>query len=245
MGRSVTPFGRYYGLSWQNDFVDTPFLRSEIIHFRETGAQLRWNPDIWRTTVAITNGGFQKDTNSSKAFVGRIGVDLPRWSLGASVKSQDGIGSEGQKEFNGHYGFDWMFRISDTLIFCGEAIHDKYGIRRPGTSLDDITWGRSLYNRQLNNGLNQPINGNGYYFSLIGQQPRYDWSLSYGEYYPEAIGDLVHDTPVRRGIGQLGWHLTPAADFFASMIVENEIDGLVHQPRANGVGYLAGLQLRF
>ena len=37
MGRFVTPFGRYYGLSWQNDFVDTPFLRSEIIHFRETG----------------------------------------------------------------------------------------------------------------------------------------------------------------------------------------------------------------
>ena len=140
---------------------------------------------------------------------------MPRWSLGASVKSQDGIGSEGQKEFNGHYGFDWMFRISDTLIFCGEAIHDKYGIRRPGTSLDDITWGRSLYNRQLNNGLNQPINGNGYYFSLIGQQPRYDWSLSYGEYYPEAIGDLVHDTPVRRGIGQLGWHLCAGPQIFS------------------------------
>ncbi len=245
MGRFVSPFGRYYGLSWQNDFVDTPFLRSEIVHFRETGAQLRWNPEIWRSTIAITNGGFQKDTNSSKALIARIGVDLPRCSIGASIKTQDGIGSEGQKEFNNHLGIDGMVRLSESIILCGEAIHDEHGLRRPGTMLDEITWGRSLYNRQLNNGLNQPIEGSGYYVSLIGRQPRFDWSLSYGNYSHEIIGDLVHDTPVRRGIGQLAWHLTPTADCFTSVIVENSIEGLLHVPRAIGVGYLAGLQLRF
>ena len=245
MGRFVSPFGRYYGISWQNDFADTPFLRSEIVHFRETGAQLRWNPDIWRTTIAITNGGFQKDTNSSKALIARLGVDLPRWSVGASIKTHDGMGSEGQKEFNNYMGVDWMFRLTETVMLCGEAIHDEHGLRRPGTPLDDITWGRSLYNRQLNNGLNQPIRGTGYYVSLLGQQPRFDWSLSYGDYRPESIGDLVHDTPIRRGIGQIAWHLTPCADFISSVSIENNIEERQHQSRNRGLAYLAGLQLRF
>jgi hypothetical protein len=245
VGRFVTPFGRYHGMSWQNDFVDTPFLRSEIIGFRETGAQIRWTPGIWRMAAAITNGGSNKDTNSSKAFVSRIGADLQNWSFGASLKSQDGVGSEGQKQFNDHIGIDWMIRLSDRLVVFGEVIHDKHGLRRPGTSLDEINWGRSLYNRQLNNGLDRPIEGNGAYISLIGQQPRFDWSLGYGEYRADRLGDLIHDTPVRQGMGQVAWHLSPAADFFSSVLIENTVNGTAHRPRSEGILYLAGLQMRF
>ncbi len=141
LGRFVTPFGRYYGFSALNDFFDTPFVRRDVILFRETGAQLRWNPGIWRSTVAITNGGPHRDTNSSKALIARLGFDLPVASLGASIKTQDGIGSEGQKEFNNHVGVDWMYRFSPAIFLAGEVVYDEYGLRRPGTPLDDIDWG--------------------------------------------------------------------------------------------------------
>lgn len=245
LGRFVTPFGRYYGVSWQNDFADSPFLRSESIQFRETGVQVRWNPGNFRSTLALTNGGPDKDANSSKAVIARIGGDWMRGSIGASIKAQDGIGSEGQKEFNGHVGMDWMFRLTDSLILSGEIVHDEYGIRRPGLDLDSITWGRSLYNRQLNRGLNNPIFGLGYYVALMGQRPKLDWSLSYGEFTPDVIGDPIHDLPVRRFVGHVAWHLHPNVDWMTNVLMENELPATAHQPRALGTSYWSGVQVRF
>ena len=245
LGRFVTPFGRYYGFSTLNNFFDIPFLRREAVLPRETGALFRWSPGIWRTTLALTNGGPQQDTNSSKALVARLGVELQRLSFGGSVKQQDGISSEGQKEFKNHIGVDGMIRITPDILLSAEVIRDEYGLRRPGFLLDNINWGRSLYNRQLNNGLNWPLRGWGYYVNLAGRHTRLDWSLEYGEFFPDPVGDLTHDTPIQRGIGQIYWHLSPLADVFGSVVIENAIEGFEHVPRSKGVAYAGGFQVRF
>ncbi len=245
LGRFVTPFGRFYGFSSQNGFFGTPFIRSEAIGFRETGAQLRWNPQSFRTVLAITNGGPHTDGNSSKAVIARVGVDGERSSVGSSVKWQDGNGSEGQKEFNNHVGVDWMFRVTPSMLISGEVIYDEYGLRRPGVTLDEIDWGRSLYNRQINKGLYQPFSGWGYYANVVGNRPRFDWSIGYGQYVPDPAGDPIHDAPIHRGTGQIIWHLSPFAELISGVVIENSIDSVIHEPRAKGVGYLAGLQARF
>src|SRR6185503_13415125 len=108
LGRFVTPFGRFYFPNYRDNFDDSPFIRSEAIRFRETGLLVQWDPGIWNLAAAITNGGFEQDTNSSKALVARVGIDAEWAAVGASVKAQDGIGSETQKTFNSHAGVDAM-----------------------------------------------------------------------------------------------------------------------------------------
>lgn len=43
-GRFVTPFGRFYYPQYTNNFSDGPFIRSEAIYNRETGALVQWDP---------------------------------------------------------------------------------------------------------------------------------------------------------------------------------------------------------
>ncbi|MGI9516779.1 MAG: hypothetical protein ACR2NP_07040 [Pirellulaceae bacterium] len=246
IGRFTTPFGRFYGLSARNQFVDVPFIRSEAILFRETGAQLRWDPGPLRCAVALTNGGPQQDTNSSKALVARVGMDLSRTSFGASVKWHDGIGSESQKEYKSHVGVDFMARIRPQLMFSTEVIYDEYGLRRPGFDLDDIFWGRSIYNRQLNKGLRQPLTGWGYYANLIGSHPRFDWQLSIGQFLPsDVLGDPIHDQITTRGIGQVFWHCNELLDFYATGLIENSVDNAQNGQRRESWMLASGLQIRF
>ncbi len=246
IGRFVSPFGRYYGLSAQNQFMDVPFIRSEAILFRETGAQLRWDPGPLRCAVALTNGGPWKDTNSSKALVARVGLDLPRTSFGGSVKWHDGIGSEIQKEYKSHVGVDFMLRINERLMFSSEVIYDEYGLRRPGIALDDIDWGRSIYNRQLNKGILQPLTGWGYYANLIGNCPRFDWMISIGQFLPsDTLGDPIHDQITTRGLGQIYWHLNDVLDLYASGLIENPVDNAQNGQRRETWMLASGLQIRF
>src|SRR6476659_5535933 len=100
IGRFVTPFGRFYSPNFRNNFDDSPFIRSESILFRETGAMLQWDPDPFVFNAALTNGNFLQDTNSSKALIARAGIEQPWYAFGTSVKWQDGNGSETQKVFN-------------------------------------------------------------------------------------------------------------------------------------------------
>ena len=183
VGQFVTPFGRFEAPVFLNSRKDAPFIRTEAVLFRETGVQLRYEPNHWRLAAAVTNGGKGRDSNSSKAIVARFGWDQGVWSSGASVKWQDGIGSEGQKEFNNHVGFDCAFRQGRWLL-SGEVIYDEYGLRRPGFDLDDIDWGRSIYNRQLNNGLNQPITGWGWYTNAVWQGDCSTCVFQYGSFHP-------------------------------------------------------------
>jgi hypothetical protein len=243
-GRFVTPFGRYYYPLFSNNRSDSHFIRTEAILFRETGLQLAWNPSALRTAVAMTNGSDGLDTNSSKAVVARCGVDFEHFVGGVSVKWQDGIGSEGQKQFNNHAGFDWLVR-SGCWGLAGEFIYDQYGMRRPGLDLDDITWGRSLYNRQLNIGWNEPMSGVGYYAGVIYHDACQTWTLSYGQFFPESVGDPIHDEPTHRLMGQLHWRCGTHLSHFTSAFWENEVPQAQAGRARHGFYVLTGLQYAF
>lgn len=242
LGRFVTPFGRFYFPNYRNNFDDSPFIRSEAILFRETGLLAQWDPGIWTFTGAIVNGGFQQDTNSSKAIVARVGIDQPGYALGTSVKWQDGIGSEGQKTYNNHAGVDGMLRCGAWTL-SAEAIYDQYGLRRPGTPLNSITWGRSLYYRDLNNGQHIPITGFGYYVNLGYAGPWWTLMLNYGEFYPEQIGNRRQDEVTRRGLIKFSRHWSPHFETYGIVLRENDLALAFDHSTRLGIYLIVGGQL--
>jgi hypothetical protein len=243
-GRFVTPFGRFYFPNYLNSFADSPFIRSEAILFRETGAMARWEPGIYSLTAAITNGGFDRDTNSSKAFIGRAGLNFQQFSLGSSIKAQDGIGSEDQKLYNNHVGLDAAW-FHGRWTLSGELIYDEYGARRPGLDLNDIFWGRSLYFRELHNPNGGPLTGIGYYVNL-GYDAGGPWmfQLNYGDYFPQQfLGVKPHDSPIHRALLRAVYRMTPNWETYGTALVENE-SSFGRRPR-HGTMILAGVQFVF
>ncbi len=192
----------------------------------------------------MTNGSDGRDTNSSKAIIARAGIDLPGFVGGISVKNQDGIGSESQKEYNNHVGFDWLFRRGNWGL-AGEWIHDEYGLRRPGLGLDQITWGRSLYNRQLNLGVHQPLTGNGYYVNLIYADANRTHSIGYGQFFPDPIGDPIHDSQTYRLQFQSQQNWTPHLAGFVSGFWETPLDQAQGGRPRHGFYIVTGLQYSF
>lgn len=241
IGRFVTPFGRFYYPLYRNNFDDSPFIRSEAILYRETGVLGQWDPAGWVFTAALTNGGFGQDANSSKALIARAGIDQPAFACGASVKIQDGIGSEGQKTYNEHVGIDAMVR-SGGWTLSGEAIFDRYGLRRPGLAPNDIFWGRSLYYRDLNQDTYDPITGVGYYLNLGYEGPRWSLTLNYGEFYPEQIGVPQHDATTRRGLAKASRFWTPNFESYAVLLLENDLPNSFGLRTRRGQYVLFGLQ---
>lgn len=240
-GRFVTPFGRFYFTNYRNNFDDSPFIRSEAILFRETGLLVQWDPGIWTLTAALTNGGPNQDANSSKALVARAGIDADFFACGASVKVQDGVGSEGQKQYNEHFGLDAMLRRGPWNL-SGEVILDHYGFRRPGFDPNDITWGRSIYFRDLNDAFHEPISGVGYYVNLGYEGPAWSLAANYGEFYPEQLGVLEHDTPTRRGILKASRHWTEHLETYGAVMIENTLDDAFVGHDRRGIYVLAGCQ---
>lgn len=241
LGRFVTPFGRFYYPLYRNRFDDSPFIRSEAISYRETGLLLQWDPDIWTLTAALTNGGFYQDVNSSKALVARVGIDQPGYAVGTSVKWQDGNGSESQKTYANHVGVDAMVRRGNWTL-SGEAIYDQYGLRRPGTRLVDIHWGRSLYYRDFNNDYHVPITGVGYYLNLGYEGPYWSVHLNYGEFYPEAIGIERHDTTTRRGFVKASRHWTEHFETYAVAMRETDLLDSFDGSTRRGIYLIFGAQ---
>lgn len=226
IGKMVTPFGRTHFPLFTNARLDAPFIRTESILWRETGVLMHYTPGHVVADVALTNGSEDRDTNSSKALITRLGLEYPGWGVGVSLKTQDGIGSEDQKQFNNHVGMDFVVRRGRWSV-SGELIHDEYGFRRPGFDPLDITWGRSIYYRDQNRAWHEPIYGLGYYvnFGFCGE--RLSAWLNYGEYYPQQLGDPRHDIPNRRGIVKVDCHITPCSDFY--VVVMQETAGYVAQ----------------
>ncbi len=241
LGRFVTPFGRFYFTNYRNNFDDSPFLRSEAILFRETGLLAQWDPEGWCFTAALTNGGPNQDANSSKALVARAGLDRETFAAGASVKVQDGIGSEGQKTYNEHFGLDAMVRRGNWTL-SAEAIYDHYGLRRPGLDPDDITWGRSVYFRDLNKAFHEPITGIGYYVNAGYEGPLWSLALNYGEFFPEELGVREHDAPTRRGIVRASRHWTQHLETYGVLMVENDLQQAFVGHDRRGVYVLFGCQ---
>jgi hypothetical protein len=241
-GRFVTPFGRFYYPIYLNNFSDSPFIRSEAILYRETGLLAQWAPDGFVFTAALTNGGFQQDTNSSKAFIARAGIDRESFACGASIKRQDGVGSEQQKQFNNHVGVDAMVR-SGNWTLSGEVIYDEYGFRRPGFDPNNIFWGRSIYFRDLSSGvLEKPLTGVGYYVNLGYAGDRWTWMLNYGDFYPrQALGQPLHDTPNHRGLLKASYHFTRNFEMYGVALIENSVFGLDNRWR-RGEEVIGGFQ---
>lgn len=242
LGRFVTPFGRFYFPQYRNDFSDSPFIRSEAVIFRETGALVQWDPEGYVFTAALTNGGFGQDTNATKALVARAGIDRENFALGSSVKWHDGISSEGQKQYKRHVGIDAMFRRG-RWILSGEAIYDQYGFRRPGFDPNEIFWGRSLYFRDQNDSLYDPIEGIGYYVDLGYAGDCWSFHLNYGDYFPEHIGDVPHDRNNHRGLVKLSWQPVPSFEVYGIALGENDGPlGFATRARRKGAVVILGCQ---
>lgn len=221
IGKDTTPFGRYYFPIYSNARFDAPFIRTEAIRWVETGAFLHYTPGIFVIDAALANGTPDRDTNSSKALVARVGMQTAHTSCGASIKIQDGFGSEQQKTFNNHIGVDGLVRYG-AFDISGEAIYDQYGLRRGNEfSPDQIFWGRSIYYRDIWPGHDRSIHGFGYYVNVGYTSPLVRLDFNFGEYYPEVIGNAYNDTPIRRAIFKGGWRLSRRFEFFHVLLLEN------------------------
>ena len=241
IGKVITPFGRTYFPLLSNGRFDAPFIRTESILWRETGAVASYRAGWFQLTSAVTNGTLDRDTNSSKALISRIGFDAPTWAVGASIKSQDGIGSESQKVFNNHVGMDAMYRTGRVIV-SSELIYDEYGFRKAGFDPNEITWNRSLYFRDQNLAHLKPLTGVGYYVGVVIEGPWGTTSLDYGEFHPKQIGDPRHDTPTRRGVVKHIRSLSPFADIFGMALIENSLPNAQSGRTRQGLNLLFGFQ---
>lgn len=221
IGKTQTPFGKTYFPQHSNNLTfGAPFIRSEAILWRETGIFLHWKNNFMSLDVAAVNGEENRDTNSGKAGIFRFGFHGANWSIGASHKVHDGFGSEWQKLYKGHSGADFMIRFSN-LTISGEWIHDKYGFHRPFEE-DEIFWPRSFYYRDVFYQYKTPITGSGGYIDIMYQGKEWLISVNYGEYYPQEIGNPLHDVPNKRGILRIVYHFIPEARFYFIGLFENE-----------------------
>ena len=187
VGKMVTPFGRTYFPLFTNARLDAPYIRTEAIGWRETGILLRYRAGNFVGDVAVTNGGENRDTNSMKALIARLGLENEHATIGCSIKVQDGVGSDEDKEFDNHFGFDAMLRLGPWVL-SGEAIYDQYGFFHPGFDPDDIYWYRSIYYRDESSGTQVPLSGLGYYFDLGYEQGRWNIDLNFGQFCPLYVG---------------------------------------------------------
>ncbi|MCA9219063.1 MAG: hypothetical protein KDA71_01980 [Planctomycetales bacterium] len=225
LGKIVTPFGRWYFPVMLNSRLDAPFIRTEAIEWRETGIMAMYEPDIWSFTLALTNGGEDRDTNTSKAGIVRFGIQTESFAAGISTKMQDGVGASGQKQYNNHAGFDLLVR-DGPLHFSAEGVYDEYGYRQPFDPLQ-ITWDRSLYGRDIHRAVGRPAHGFGYYLNFGCEGDYWDLMVNYGEFHPMDLGDNLHDAVKRRGILKAIYHLTPHCDLWMQIIVENTIPRVI------------------
>lgn len=219
-GKAPTPFGRYYAPLFSNNRSDAPFIRSEIIHWNEVGIFLRYTSGIFLADIAVTNGTQDRDTNSSKAGVVRLGMQTPGFEAGASAKIQDGVGSEWQKYVNNYFGFDVLVNRGNWDV-SAEVIYDEYGYRRP-IDPNTITWGRSLYYRDIYVGRpGGKLTGLGYYVNVGRTWANLRIDLNYGDYFPTPLDNALVDTPHHRGLIKGTWRCARGLESFTSVMVEN------------------------
>lgn len=244
-GKMETPFGRTYFPIYTNSRIDAPFIRTEAILWRETGGLVHYKSGLFVIDAAVANGGPDRDANSSKALIARAGLEDQNWAVGCSVKHQDGIGSEEQKEYKSHVGVDAMYRFGPFTL-SAEAIYDQYGFVRPGYNPDAITWGRSIYYRYDNYRDHVPICGIGYYVNLTYQSERWTGVLNYGEYYPGDASSYWQQKIInRRGIAKLAYAFSPHLNWYNVVMLET--DGYVAQDdrKRKGAVVLTGIEYGF
>lgn len=243
LGKGETPFGRTYFQTFSNSFLDSPFIRTESILWRETGLFINYTIGLFSLDAAIANGEKDKDTNSSKAAIGRIGVGKKNYAFGVSAKYQDGIGSGVQKTFKNHYGIDFMARYLN-LTLSGEAIYDEYGFYR-NYNENEISWNKSIYYRDIFYKDKTPITGIGGYLNLGYKYAKLNIDLNYGLYYPQKINNPYHDELNHRGIIKIAYNLTSGLQVFGIGLLENERKAESWRSDAKPFAFEVGLQYKF
>jgi hypothetical protein len=173
-------------------------------------------------------------------MIARVGADQEWFAAGGSVKTQDGIGSDGQKTFKSHAGIDALLR-SGCWTLSGEAIYDEYGLKQP-LDPNAVTWGRSLYYRDQNAAPGQPLHGVGYYVDLTYRGQKWSAMFNYGEFHPHAIGDPRHDRINRRSIAKVIRHATAHLDLYAMLLVESDPPAWFDGRTSRAWEVLCGLQ---
>jgi hypothetical protein len=242
LGKKKTVFGSDTSVHLTNSETFQPFIRTESILRWETGLFIGLKSGVFRLDVSLVNGGPEKDTNSSKAAVIRAGLMSGNISFGASLKMQDGIGSEWQKQYKNHIGLDISIKSGHFRV-SAEGIYDEYGFRKQFDS-NDIFWERSFYYRDQFYKNETPITGYGGYIDLCYEKKGILFGINYGEFHPEDIGDPYHDQPAKRTIIKLIIRMSDELSLFFGGLLEND---RVREPvfsNAGNYAYSGGLNLR-
>lgn len=249
IGKSRTPFGAYSSPMFTNRLIDAPFIRTEVIQWTETGAFFHYQPGWLSLDIAITNGEPDLDTNSSKAVIGRLGVETATWGVGISGKYHDGISSEFQKRYNNHVGVDAHVCLFERFVVYGEGIYDEYGFHRNffklGSHNPDTLGPRSIYRREVFKGDKSPVIGWGYYVAVGYHGDAFLADVSYGSYTPEKLGVLGHDAATQRTVVKLAYNLLTNLQIYGVAIIENRRDNIELLANSYPHGYLAGMQFLF
>jgi len=219
-GKAESPFGRYYFPIYSNSHFDAPFIRTEAILWKETGIMFRYHPNTFSFDLAVSNGETERDTNSSKAVLARLGFDSEGWALGVSGKKQDGRGSEQHKVYNNHLGVDAMYRVGKTKVSL-EAIYDEYGCVN-ANCVSKTPERISLYYRDLYYKEDTPITGIGGYLDIFYDGKIWDLDINYGEFYPKKINNPYHDDPIKRGLLKGAYSLSACTKVFFVGLLEND-----------------------
>jgi hypothetical protein len=225
IGKTRTPFGNFRAPMYSNSLFDAPFIRTDVIPFTETGMFAHYQPDWLSLDIGLVNGEPNLDTNSSKGFIGRLGIDRPNWTVGISDKYQDGIGSELMKRHNSIEGVDASVRFGRFTVYS-EATADQYGFNHNyykygGSPLDLGV--RSLYGRDTY--YPGGLTGWGYYIGTGYRGENLLVDLNYGSYQPQHIGIPYQDAAIVRFVGKVDYALTKHLHVFGVGLVEN------HRPR--------------
>jgi hypothetical protein len=239
LGERRTPFGRNFTEPFSNSFFAYPFIRNEVIVKYETGLFFELTPGILRLSLAVVNGCQDLDTNSSKAGILRLGFAAGGVEAGVSVKAQDGIGSEWQKQYSNHLGMDLSFKTGSWLFF-GEIIYDQYGFHKEFET-EDVFWGRSYYYRDVFLGTKTPVEGWGGYLGFRYRIDRFLLTAHYGEYHPEQIGHPYHDDPIRRLVVKSRVQLISGLAIYGAGLIENQRETEPLFAGASPYGFLLGL----
>jgi hypothetical protein len=225
IGRSRTPFGRYQSPMFTNSLQDAPFLRTEVISFFETGIFFRYRPNEVVFDLAIVNGEADLDTNSSKAIITRLGYETAFWTVGASIKYQDGISSEWQKRYSNYCGLDGSIALGNWLIYS-EIVTDQHGLHRDPTAdpnFNPLNFGRrSVYGRDVFSGEDKSaISGVGAHIGVTYRADTWLVDLCYGNYQPKAIGLPSHDASTNRLLFKTAFVAARNLEVFLIALAEN------------------------
>jgi hypothetical protein len=245
IGKFITPFGRYYFPLYTNSQMDAPFIRTEVIDWRETGVLAHYKSGYFVGDVALTDGGENIGTNSEKSLIARLGLESDDWAVGCSLKKGGGNGSEYEKEFDNYFGVDMMFK-NGPFQLSAECIYNDYGFGRPGFNPLNITWVKSIYYRDVSSGQQGvPCTGIGYYVNLGYNEGAWNTSLNYGDFYPLYTGTAPNQRVEHRGLAKLAYRLAAPLQIYSLLILEN--GGYIAQENAprRGIAAVEGFQFTF